>query len=57
MFQFLFLDCKKLDEWTTIIKDDLSSQEWIESSSSDSEDSESDDSSEEENRNKMDFDE
>ncbi|XP_012279473.1 kelch domain-containing protein 4 [Orussus abietinus] len=30
------LDCRKLDEWRTVIKDDLSSQVWIESSSSDS---------------------
>ncbi|XP_043248419.1 kelch domain-containing protein 4-like [Colletes gigas] len=31
------LDCRKLDEWRTIIEDDLSSQTWFESSSSSSE--------------------
>ncbi|XP_058805252.1 kelch domain-containing protein 4-like [Phymastichus coffea] len=43
---FYSLDCKKLDEWVTITKNDLSSQEWLESGTSESE-SESD--SEEDN--------
>ncbi|XP_015585938.1 kelch domain-containing protein 4 [Cephus cinctus] len=33
---FYSLDTRKLDEWKTIIKDDLSSQVWLESDSSDS---------------------
>ncbi|XP_033210932.1 kelch domain-containing protein 4-like isoform X2 [Belonocnema kinseyi] len=53
---FYSLDCKKLDEWSTIIRDDLSSQEWLESSSSDSED-ETDDSSVEACANDMDIEE
>jgi hypothetical protein len=32
-----------LDEWTTIIKDDLSTSVWIDSSSSESESEDSDD--------------
>ncbi|XP_014222983.1 kelch domain-containing protein 4-like [Trichogramma pretiosum] len=34
---FYSLDCKKLDEWITIVKDDLSSQVWVDDESSDSE--------------------
>ncbi|XP_015183672.1 PREDICTED: kelch domain-containing protein 4 [Polistes dominula] len=35
---FYSLDCRKMDEWKTIIHDDLSLQEWNNTSSSDSED-------------------
>lgn len=42
----LFLDCKKLDEWTTIAKDDLSTQIWLDSSSESGEDSNEDSDSE-----------
>lgn len=43
---FYSLDCRKLDEWRTILKDDLSSQTWYDSSdsSSDSDSSDEDDS-------------
>lgn len=58
-----FTDYKKLDEWNTIIKDDLSSQVWLDSSSSGSEDEdESDDDDDDEdddeddNSNNMDVD-
>ena len=44
-----FLDCRKLDEWKTVIADDLASQTWFESSSSSSNDEDSDDSDEDEN--------
>ncbi|KAI4497425.1 hypothetical protein M0802_007436 [Mischocyttarus mexicanus] len=40
---FYSLDCRKMDEWETIIHDDLSSQEWNDTSSSDSEDDDDDD--------------
>ena len=43
------LDCRKLDEWKTVIADDLASQTWFESSSSSSNDEDSDDSDEGEN--------
>lgn len=42
------LDCRKLDEWKTIIADDLSSQTWFESSSSSSDDENTDSSDEDE---------
>lgn len=43
---FHSLDCRKLNEWKTIIDDDLTSQEWFDTSSSDSEqDNDSDNSS------------
>ncbi|XP_054013467.1 kelch domain-containing protein 4-like isoform X1 [Hylaeus anthracinus] len=42
------LDCRKLDEWRTIIADDLSSQTWFESSSSSSEDENTDSGDEDE---------
>lgn len=41
----LHADCKKLDEWKTLLVDDLASQKWYESSS----DSEESDSEEESN--------
>ncbi|XP_051176150.1 kelch domain-containing protein 4-like [Leptopilina boulardi] len=54
---FYYLDCKKLDKWTTIIKDDLSSQEWLGSSSSEDESTdECDTSSDEESPVEMDID-
>ncbi|XP_076649056.1 kelch domain-containing protein 4 [Halictus rubicundus] len=46
---FYSLDCRKLDEWRTIIADDLSSQTWFDSSSSSSEEEDSDTSDEDEN--------
>ncbi|XP_076286943.1 kelch domain-containing protein 4 [Lasioglossum baleicum] len=51
---FYSLDCRKLDEWRTIIKDDLSSQTWFDSSSSSSEDENSDTSDEDENNSNSD---
>ncbi|OXU28692.1 hypothetical protein TSAR_007128 [Trichomalopsis sarcophagae] len=38
---FYSLDCKKLDEWTTIVKDDLSTQVWLDSGSESGSDGES----------------
>lgn len=48
---FIFLDCRKLDEWKTILEDDLSSQTWYDSSdsSTDNEDIDTDDNNENEN--------
>lgn len=43
------LDFRKLDEWKTIIRDDLSMQAWFDSSSSDSDSEQTDDSNESEN--------
>ncbi|CAL7933535.1 unnamed protein product [Xylocopa violacea] len=45
---FYSLDCHKLDEWRTILKDDLSSQTWYDSSDSSSNSEHSDDSDEDE---------
>ncbi|XP_043671954.1 kelch domain-containing protein 4 [Vespula pensylvanica] len=39
---FYSLDCRKMDEWKTITHDDLSSQEWHNTSSSDSEEEDED---------------
>ncbi|XP_024887164.1 kelch domain-containing protein 4 isoform X1 [Temnothorax curvispinosus] len=44
---FYSLDCRRLDEWKTLIADDLSSQTWFDSSES-SEDNENEDDSEKE---------
>ncbi|TGZ54805.1 Kelch domain-containing protein [Temnothorax longispinosus] len=44
---FYSLDCRRLDEWKTLIADDLSSQTWFDSSES-SEDNENEDNSEKE---------
>lgn len=55
---FYTLDCKKLDKWATIMKDDLSSLEWLGSSSSEDDGStdESDTSSDEGSPDEMDVD-
>lgn len=55
---FYSLDCKKLDKWATIMKDDLSSLEWLGSSSSEDDGStdESDTSSDEGSPDEMDVD-
>ncbi|KAG7211505.1 hypothetical protein KM043_010774 [Ampulex compressa] len=50
------LDCRKLDEWRTIITDDISSQPWYESSSSSSDGDDTNDSDEDEDE-RMDIDE
>ncbi|XP_011706624.1 PREDICTED: kelch domain-containing protein 4 isoform X2 [Wasmannia auropunctata] len=45
---FYNLDCRKLDEWKTLIADDLSSQTWFESSENSEEDENEDNSEQEE---------
>ncbi|KAK1118624.1 hypothetical protein K0M31_014929 [Melipona bicolor] len=45
---FYSLDCRKLEEWNTILKDDLSSQNWYGSSDSSSDSEDTDDSNENE---------
>jgi len=45
---FYSLDCRKLDEWKTLIADDVSSQTWFESSESSEEGENKDDSEQEE---------
>ncbi|XP_076248349.1 kelch domain-containing protein 4 [Calliopsis andreniformis] len=50
---FYSLDCRKLDEWKTIIADDISSQTWFESSSSSSEDESTDGTDEDENNSEV----
>lgn len=50
LYRYIILtDCRKLDEWKTILADDLSSQTWFESSSSSSEAESTDDSDGDEN--------
>ena len=43
---FIFIDCRKLDEWRTILRDDLSSQTWYDSSDSSTDNEDTDDSNE-----------
>lgn len=43
---FYSLDCRKLDEWRTILRDDLSSQTWYDSSDSSTDNEDTDDSNE-----------
>ncbi|CAK9802613.1 Kelch domain-containing protein 4 [Anthophora plagiata] len=43
---FYSLDCRKLDEWKTILTDDISSQTWYDSSNSSSDTDNTDDSNE-----------
>lgn len=51
LYLVIFIDYRKLDEWKTILEDDLSSQTWYDSSdsSTDNEDTDTDDNNENEN--------
>ncbi|CAD1472406.1 unnamed protein product [Heterotrigona itama] len=55
---FYSLDCRKLEEWNTILKDDLSSQTWYDSSdsSSDSEDTDDNENEDDPSDKQMDID-
>ncbi|XP_031828321.2 kelch domain-containing protein 4 isoform X1 [Nomia melanderi] len=52
---FYTLDCRKLDEWRTIIADDLSSQVWFDSSSSSSEEGNIDSTDEDTNNSENEY--